>query len=157
MGRAGQPTLLADDYGYVGDTQMVGLRFQGIDIPAGATITSAYIQFTAEETDSGSISLTIEGIDQDNPGEFTSDDYNVSSRSKTSASAQWAPAAWNSEDESGANQATSDLSAIVQEIVNRGGWSSGNSMAFAIHGSGARTAYSWDNNASKAAVLHVTW
>ena len=33
--------------------QTVGLRFNGFTIPNGATITNAYVQFQADETDSG--------------------------------------------------------------------------------------------------------
>ena len=43
----------------------------------------------------------------------------------------------------------------MQEIVNRGGWTAGNSMAFIITGTGVRTAESFDG--LFAPVLHVTF
>jgi hypothetical protein len=52
---------------------------------------------------------------------------------------------------------TPDLSSIVQEIVNRGGWSSGNDMAFIIQGSGNRTTKSYDGSKVTAPLLHVEW
>jgi hypothetical protein len=52
---------------------------------------------------------------------------------------------------------TSDLSSIVQEIVNRGGWSSGNDMAFIIEGSGKRVTKSYDGARHVAPLLHVEW
>ena len=36
-----------------GSQQTVGIRFQGVNIPPGATITKAYIQFTVDEATSG--------------------------------------------------------------------------------------------------------
>jgi hypothetical protein len=39
-------------------TQTVGLRFAGHAIPAGATITNAYIQFAADESQSEPTALT---------------------------------------------------------------------------------------------------
>ena len=139
-----------------GTNQFVGIRFQNINIPQGTTILSASIQFTTDETDSGSTSVTIRGEDSDNASIFSSSNYNISSRTLTSASAAWNNIpAWNSVGQSGANQQTPSLTAIVQEIVNRGGWSSGNAMAFVINGSGERTAESHDGDSSKSPVLTI--
>jgi hypothetical protein len=52
---------------------------------------------------------------------------------------------------------TPDLSDIVQEIVDRTGWSSGNEMAFIIEGSGQRKTKSYDGNRVVAPLLHVEW
>ena len=53
------------------------------------------------------------------------------------------------------DQRTSDLSAIVQEIVDRPGWEASNSMAFMITGTGARTAESFNGNSAGAPLLHI--
>ena len=55
------------------------------------------------------------------------------------------------------NQRSSDLSAVVQEIVDREGWVSGNAMAFMIMGSGKRVADSREGGSDKAAVLHIEY
>ena len=52
---------------------------------------------------------------------------------------------------------TPNMSNVVQEIVNRGGWSSGNAMVFIISGSGHRTAESYDGSTSKAPLLHIEY
>ncbi|MCD6188230.1 MAG: VWA domain-containing protein [Desulfuromusa sp.] len=52
---------------------------------------------------------------------------------------------------------TPDLTEIVQKIVNRSGWSSGNAMVFFINGSGHRTAVSYDGSRSAAPLLHVEY
>ena len=41
--------------------QIIGMRFNNINIPSYATVTHAYIQFTVDETDSGTTNLTIKG------------------------------------------------------------------------------------------------
>ncbi len=139
-----------------GTNQYVGIRFQNINIPQGTTILSASIQFTTDETDSGSTSVTIRGDDSDNASIFSSTNYNISSRTLTSASVAWNNIpSWNTVGQSGANQQTPSLTAIVQEIVNRGGWSNGNSMAFIINGSGERTAEAYNGDSSKSPVLTI--
>jgi hypothetical protein len=39
--------------------QLIGIRFTGIDIPQGAIITAAYIQFQVDEVSTGAATLTI--------------------------------------------------------------------------------------------------
>lgn len=112
--------------------QMVGMRFTAITIPRGATISRAYIQFTAdEEPTSESTSLTIQGQASSNALPFSTTSKNISSRPKTSASVAWSPSPWNPE-EGGPNQRTPDIKSIIQEIVNRADWSSGNSLAIIV-------------------------
>ncbi len=138
-------------------TQTVGIRFSGIDIPQNATITNAYIQFQVDEASSQAASLTIEGHDIDNAPTFTSTNSNISSRTRTSASISWYPEVWNTVGADGPDQRTSNISAIVQEIVSRPGWSSGNSMAIIITGLGNRVAEAYDGDPSGAPLLHVEY
>ena len=46
---------------------------------------------------------------------------------------------------------------MIQEIVHRAGWASGNALAILITGSGHRTAYSFDGSASDAPLLHIEY
>ncbi|PRY24418.1 cadherin domain-containing protein [Aliiruegeria haliotis] len=137
--------------------QTVGIRFTGIDIPQGAIITSAYIQFQTDEVDTGPVSLTIRGDDSDDAAVFTNTNWNISSRANTDAAVAWTPADWLTKGEAGADQRTPDLAAIIQEIVNRGGWTALNDLAFIITGSGSRTAEAFDGEAEGAPLLHVEW
>jgi PKD repeat protein len=137
--------------------QIVGMRWAGIGIPKGATISAAYIQFTASASNSGTMALTIAGQAADNAATFTTSTSNVSTRAKTTASVAWAPNnAWSS-GQAGADQRTSDLTAIIQEIVNRSGWASGNALALIISGTGTRTAQSFDASATGAPLLHIDY
>jgi hypothetical protein len=44
---------------------------------------------------------------------------------------------------------------VIQAIVNRTGWSSGNAIVILINGTGHRTANSWNGNAAGAPLLHI--
>jgi hypothetical protein len=140
-----------------GLTQVVGIRFQNVTIPAFATITSAYIQFTVDEAWSIPTQLTIAGQASDNPATFSTTNYNVSSRPRTTATVAWAPVPWTIINQSGPDQRTPDLTNIVQEIKSRPGWISGNAMVFVITGTGRRTAVSFDGSSVAAARLIVSY
>ncbi len=140
----------------VGDFQTVGLRFTNLPVPQGALITNAYIQFTVDEADTRATSLSIRGEDVNNSSVFTMATNNLSSRTTTTASVAWNNIpAWSTIGAAGTDQRTPDLSAIVQEVVNRGGWLAGNSMSFIITGSGERTAES--SNGTASPVLHLEY
>ena len=146
------------DMGFDGTSaQILGLRYTGIDIPQGAIITSAYIQFAADEVETGATSLLIEGEDADDAAAFANIKFNVSSRARTGASVAWDVAPWTTEGEAGLAQRTPDLSAIIQEIINRSGWAALNDIAFLISGTGTRTATSFEGNAATAPLLHIEY
>ena len=142
--------------GATGDGGMtVGVISSGNMIPAGATILSADIQFTAESNSTGAASLTVFGIAEDNAGPF-SDTDEIFSRTKTAASASWTPGTWTAGD-AGTAQKTTDLTALVQEIVDRPGYVTGNNIGFLISGKGRRNAESFDTDAASAPVICITY
>ncbi len=138
-------------------SQLVGMRFNGLNIPQGATITKAFVQFQTDETYSGTTSLVIHGQATNNAPTFTTVNANISSRVQTNAAIDWAPAPWTNIGEAGAAQQTPNIASIIQEIVNRSGWSSGNSLALMISGSGRHTAESFNGDPAGAPVLHVEY
>jgi len=140
-------------------SQIVGLRFNGITIPQGATITKAYIQFTVDEVTNTSCNLTIKGEASDNSTAFISSSKNVSRRAKTSASVNWMPAGWTTIGLSASEQQTPDLKSIIQEIVNRSLWKSGNNMTFIITGAGTgkRTAVAYETSSANAAMIWIEY
>jgi hypothetical protein len=135
--------------------QRVGLRFTDIAIPQGSTVVRAYIQFEADEVQSDSTHLLVQGQASDDAATFTLDPYSVTSRLRTIASAAWSPPPWLVVGEQGVDQRTTDLSAIVQEVLDRPGWASGNAMGFVITGTGHRTARSYEGLPAGAAMLHI--
>ncbi|GAB5524150.1 MAG: hypothetical protein Roseis2KO_20220 [Roseivirga sp.] len=116
--------------------QEVGIYFPNITIDQGETINSAFIQFQTDEVSTGTVNLTIEGQLATNPATFTTTANDVSDRLTpgTTASESWSPADWNSTGEASTAQRTVDISSIIQEIVNQGGWVNGNPLVIIITG-----------------------
>jgi PKD repeat protein len=139
------------------NNQTDGLRFTNVPIPNHATITGAYVQFEADATQSETTNLVVQGQSADNAATFTSATRNVSSRPRTAASTGWTPQPWTLVGEAGAKQRTPGLSAVIQEIVNRPGWASGNALAIIITGTGHRTARAFEGKPAGAALLHVDY
>jgi hypothetical protein len=59
--------------------------------------------------------------------------------------------------EAASSQRTPNLAGIVQEIVSRPGWASGNAIALFIKGTGRRTAEAFDKSAGSPPSLSVTY
>jgi hypothetical protein len=123
--------------------QQVGMRFQNISIEQGAIINSAYIRFACDETGpTETTTLTFYGQAHNNALSFSSSNNNISHRVKTSASVTWTITdQWATAHE---YHQSPDLAPLIQEIVDRSGWESGNSLVIIVTGSGKRTAESYD-------------
>ena len=132
----------------------VGLRFQDIVIPQGARITSAVLEFVADEVNTVATNITIKGQDIDNAPAFAATPNDITNRTTTSSSVTWEPEFWSI---IGGNYKTNDLSIIVQEIVNRPNFSAGNAIALILEGTGIRTADSFDGSADLAPKLWITY
>jgi len=146
---SGRVGMNSTDLELVTDTslQKVGLRFSGVAVPQGAMITDAWIQFRADEVTTGPVTVTIHGEASDDAAAFVGDSGNVSSRLPgTSATASWSPPDWLAAGEAGEAQRTPGIASIIQEIVSRPGWSSGNALVLILTGSDAnrRTADSFE-------------
>ena len=156
---SGSVDLASSDLELVQDglsVQTVGMRWTSVAIPRNAVITAASIQFVARESRSEATSLTLRAQASDNAPAFTATSLNLSSRARTTASRAWSPVAWNA-GEAGANQRTPDLAAVIQEVVNRSGWASGNAIAIIVSGTGHRTAYSYEGSPTATPLLHVEY
>lgn len=140
---------------YGGSIQTVGIRFNNVNIPKGTSINNAYVQFQTDETTSIETVLNVQGEAIDNAPTFTSTDLNVSSRERTTASVSWTPAPWNTVGEAGPDQQTSNIASVIQEIIDRPGWVSGQSLVIIISGTGERTAEAFEGSSSGAPLLHI--
>lgn len=124
---------ISDDQGLV----TVGLRFNNVAIPQGATVTDATIQFNCDKEGADPVEVTIFGENVGNAAAYDGTSGEVTARALTSANAVWNIPEWVSAGDRGDAQKTVDLSSIVQEIINRGDWLSGNSINFIIKNTGA--------------------
>ena len=104
-------------------------RFVNVALEQGATIESAYLKV---EFQSGSErTFRINGFDVDNQAQpATSNNGSEGAHSNhTTASVDWTVAALASGEEV---VTSPDIKTIIQEIVDRTGWSSGNAMMFGV-------------------------
>lgn len=100
-----------------------GARFQDIDIPQGSLITAAHIELFGKHSSGSGFSTVITGELTTDATTFSTDsDY--TSRTRTSNSSGWSPSSWLT----GNWNVSSDISAIIQEIVNQSGWVPGNAL-----------------------------
>lgn len=145
------------DLVYDRSAQVVGIRFTGLNVPMGATITNAYIQFKVDKTSSRTINLNINGEASANASAFAGAARNVSMRPRTANSVTWSPPAWSKAGQMGTAQQTPNLKSIVQEVVSQPNWNSGNSIVMIITGgrNGNRVARSFDGDSAGAPMLHV--
>lgn len=135
-------------------TQTVGMRFAGVSIPRNAPITSAYLEFIADEAQSVTTNLVFHGEASDNPTTFSESARNISLRPSTTASVAWNNVpAWTI----GQTYTSPNLAPIIQEIVNRSGWASSNSVVFKVTGTGHRTAYSFNGSNANPVRLVVIY
>lgn len=153
----GRVRLDSTDIELVEDTaaQIVGLRFKLSKIDLGTRIRRAYIQFTADETGAKPAEIEISAEETSNAPAFTARRQNLSSRLTTISRVTWEPEDWDTVDEAGADQRTPDLSAILQEIIDRPDWKKDNHVAFLFRGTGRRVAKSFESDSKKSARLYI--
>jgi len=133
--------------------QIVGLRFDGINIGSSNEVRSALIQFTAQAVNEEETSLEIYAEMAGAALPFEQTQGNISSRLRTTQSVQWKPAAWTKAKESGESQRTPDVTSLIQEVVRLPGWKPGNALAFIIKGKGKRAATAFSGKAGSATLI----
>jgi len=114
-----------------GGLQVIGLRFVDIPIPKGAIVDNAFIELTCDETKSGTqpVSVLIEGELNPNPPTFTNATNNITNRPTTAAKVVWAPVNWI---EIGQTDRSSDITSIIQEIIDQADWAMGNALVLIL-------------------------
>ncbi len=147
--------------------QIVGVRFTGVGIPKGVAIKKAWVQFTADDVDNEyhfpPVSVIIEGELSPNPVDFGSANPNISSRATTMASEVWDIAQWGSFQAAGPEQRSSDISHLIQEIIDQDGWAAGNAMVVILRDNpdnpsqGTRESESFNDDQSRAPLLHIEY
>lgn len=149
---------VSGDYSAANYDYATGLRFLNLNIPQGYEIVSANLTLMAEEIYGGIPETFIEGEDiDDSPTFSTYADY--VGRDRTTASVSWTPSGWSI----GTWYTSSDISSVIQEIVNRPGWESGNDLSLFWRDAPGYGGQKWleqerhDNVPAEAAKLNITW
>lgn len=131
--------------------QIVGLRFNNIDVARGTALSNCYLTFQVDRPSNKISMLAISGEKSANANAFQAVNRNLSSRVKTNAKVNWNNVeAWN---ETGAIMKSPDISNVLMEIINQNEWRAGNSIVLLIDGNGMRHATAYDKNPDMAIQL----
>jgi hypothetical protein len=139
----------------LGANSTVGLRFQKLSVPPGATITSARIQFTGAETSDQSTTLQIRMVDSPNAAPF-GPAVDLGTLLLIAGQVDWAPGPWIA-DEASNNELTPELWSLLQAIVSNNQYTPDSAVAFIITGQGGRTARAFESNSPQPAYLTVEY
>ena len=125
--------------------QAIAMQYDQLGIPQGATITSAKLTFTVDDSgvegESNDFTILAEAADNAAvygysfdapfwPAYAWLDSYDITGRARTAASVSWAPAALPAV---GTTLDTPDIASLIQEVVNRPGWSENNRLTLMIY------------------------
>lgn len=131
----------------------VGLRFQNVQIAPGATVVTATITVQVGKSDDPAVDIY--GQAADNAAAFAANVNDISGRARTAAKVDWD----GTNVTANSPETTPNIAAIIQEIVNRPGWQSGNSIVIIMQGMSPTTLvdfYAWDDATNPDPFLTVT-
>lgn len=131
------------------------------NITNGLTITSATYKMTATSTyNAGAnvIAYLVSAHAADNAGALvtTSGNLNTTARPRTTA----VSATWTQTSVTGGVQYTIDVTTVVQELINRGGWAAGNSIVILVDTDTTTSQGEWqdyDSSGGTAPVLDIVY
>ena len=135
--------------------QIVGLRFDLVNIASKSEIRSAYVQFTAHAANEEETELEIHAEMVGSASPFDTTKKNISSRVRSTQSVTWKTAPWTKADERGELQRTPNLASLIKEVVQHPEWKPGNAIALLIRGNGKRIATAFTAGKEGAAKLFV--
>jgi hypothetical protein len=125
-----------------GDDLRGAIRFRNVTISQGTSISRAGIVLRGSFFNSGNWKVRIRGMDSDNVNSLnTGNPYGI--YPQTLAESTVDTTSPNTGDDI-------DITGIVQEILNRGGWSSGNSLGIFMENNGSDTNRYYNDSYSSA-------
>ncbi len=150
---------LTDETNGLVDNQWIGLKFNNIQVPQGAHISNAYIQFTVDEVSVDPTSLSLWSIQSDNLSTLLpSAGSGLEANTLSVSCVPWSDvASWPTVGAAGIDQRSPDIGLIIEEVIERPNWAAGNNLGIVIQGSGRRTAESYDGSPAQAATLVINY
>ncbi|MGY8687544.1 MAG: malectin domain-containing carbohydrate-binding protein, partial [Verrucomicrobiales bacterium] len=169
----GKVSLTSSDLELIRDEtdQIVGMRFQDLQIFQGGKIKNAYVQFTVDEPDveekkkedpkakeeekkpEEKLLVRVENVGH--ASSFAAENHNLSKRPLTEKPVEWKPKPWKKEGDHGEDQRTPNIAPLLQVIVDREDWRFGNAVAILIKGEGKRVAHAFDKDPKNAPKLVI--
>jgi len=154
------------DFLYIGnvaspDYRNIGLRFQTVNVPQGATCSNCYLTYWAYSGRNYTVPTHVNGEDEDDASNFNGETCSgMNSRARTTASVAWEITGlwlintWHN---------SPDISTVIEEIVGRGGWSANNALVI-LHDDDGTAANSnrydisaYEEASAEAAKLHIEY
>lgn len=140
-----------------------GWRWTNVTVPQGATIVSATLDLYSAQLTSGTAKAIFYGVNEDDLTTFNTSTSYPEGKSRTTASkaVNFNMTAWTNTLGYGAELI--DVKDLVQEIINRSGWVSGNAMGIVAHdnASGGTNNYvghsTYDRATDRGAKLTITY
>lgn len=114
------------------NTVLSGFRFNNVQLPQGATITSARLKMVSQSLNSTATQLIVRGELSSNSAAFEAASNNISNRTLTTSSVDWSTG--NEFPVLGDVINSTDITSVIQEVVNQGDWCGGNSLSIVIEG-----------------------
>lgn len=160
--------LRAGSFTYPLQHEGMGLRFTDITVPKGSTINEAYLIVTAMTSDTDAVSSRISAEDVDNAPDFSGETLGTLMTrwaGRTAARVDWdflVTDVWVLDTEYN----SPEIKTVIQEIVDRAGWASGNAivifwddweMRSASGASKERQTYPYNISAAKAVQLYIDY
>jgi Secretion system C-terminal sorting domain len=131
------------------DHQIIGLRFNNLNIPRGAAIASSFLNFKVKsDSNKNPCVLSITGQTDNNTLTFAGSNNNLSIRPRTNTSMTWSPGNWT---QTNSTQSTVDIGAIIQEVVLQDAYTPTQSIILFIEGEGRRNAITFDQGSGSSA------
>ncbi len=135
-----------------------GLRFANVTIPRGATITSAHIDVVSPSDSWIQTDYQFYGEATDNATTFSS----TSKPSQRSLTTAFVGHSDNVQWQGNSTYTLDEIKSVIQEIVNRPNWTSGNSLSLIIKstdpsGFGAKLIKSFDSSPTQGAKLVISY
>jgi len=133
------------------DEWSVAARFPAVAVAQGATIIAATFSMKAQASYSsgGTIAYLVSAHAADNAGALTSTSGNLNTTARPRTTA--VSGTWTQSGVVGGTRYSIDVTSVVQEIVNRAGWVSGNAIVILVDTATTTTLgewqdyYSWDD------------
>jgi hypothetical protein len=141
----------------VGDGFLDALRFEDVDVPRGATVQRASLQVVPVRWRESAPTITYRAHAADHSDAIGKSRRSLSRLPRTSQHAIEKAPAWTP----GVYNVTTDFAPIVQEVVNRSGWSAGNALTILAETSSSRRRQhligSYDTKPDRAAILVIEY
>lgn len=145
--------------GYVGTnvTRHIYCRFTAITIAAGSTITACDISFKADASRTDTTPVRLQFVKATNPSAPTTaaacEGLSLTTAYTDDSYDEWTKDQWYT---------TTGLTGTLQEVIDQGGWSSGNAVLLTTKYTGSeglnyQRAYAYDDSSSNAPKLSITW